>query len=53
MCYSFVGGTGMCSFDDRLIISIILLFQTQTCLTRYPVIWYPLQDIETFVSSAS
>ena len=24
MCYSVVGGTGMCSCDDRFIISIIL-----------------------------
>ena len=25
ICYSFVGGAGMCSCDDRLIISIIFL----------------------------
>ena len=30
-----------------------MVFKTQTCLTRYPVVWYPLPDFETFVSYAS
>ena len=36
MCYSVVGGTGMCSCDDRFIISIILyLFQKANFWMRF------------------